>query len=80
MPPHDDDMPEANIVRIKCYGNDLSHRASTEISNGEFEDIWTKITSTIVALEESVLWKKIKALKTDPIDRKTQQHLEEKVK
>ena len=81
MPPHDDDSPEANIVRIKCYdGNDLSHRASTEISNGEFEDIWTKITSTIVALEESVLWKKIKALKTDPIDRKTQQHLEEKVK
>ena len=80
MPPHDDDSPEANIVRIKCYGNDLSHRASTEISNGEFEGIWTKITSTIVTLEESVLWKKIKALKTDPIDRKTQQHLEEKVK
>ena len=66
MPPHDDDSPEANIVRIKCYGNDLSHRASTEISNGEFEDIWTKITSTIVALEESVLWKKIKALKPTP--------------
>ena len=52
----------------------------TEISNAEFEDIWTKITSTIVALEESVLWKKIKALKTDPIDRQTRQHLEEKVK
>ena len=42
MPPHDDDSPEANIVRIKCYRNDLSHRASTEISKGEFEDIWTK--------------------------------------
>ena len=80
MPPHDDDSPEANIVRIKCYRNDLSHRASTEISNGEFEDIWTKISLAIVALEGSVLRKKIEALKTDPIDRKTQQHLEEKVK
>lgn len=80
IPPHDDDSPEANIVRIKCYRNDLSHRASTEISNGEFEDIWTKISLAIVALEGSVLRKKIEALKTDPIDRKTQQHLEENVK
>ena len=80
MPPHDDDSPEANIVRIKCYRNDLSHRASTEISKGEFEDIWTKISLAIEALEGSVLRKKIEALKTDPIDRKTQQHLEEKVK
>ena len=80
MPPHYDDSPEANIVRIKCYRNDLFHRASTETSNGEFKDIWTKISSTIVALEESVLWKKTKALKTTPIDRKPQKHLEEKVK
>ena len=80
MPPHDDDSPKANIVRIKCYRNDLSHHASTEISNGEFEDIWTKVSSAIVALEGSVLRKKIEALKTDPIDCKTQQHLEEKVK
>lgn len=80
MPPHDDDSPEANIVRIKCYRNDLSHHASTEISNGEFKDIWTKISLAIVALEGSVLRKKIEALKTDPIDRKTQLHLEEKVK
>ena len=78
MPPHDDDSPKANIVRIKCYRNDLSHRASTEISKGEFEDIWTKISLAIEALEGSVLRKKIEALKTDPIDRKTQQHLEEK--
>ena len=50
MPPHHDDSPEANIVRIKCYdGNDLSHRASTEISNGELNKRTSMISYRILS-------------------------------
>ena len=54
MPADDDDSPEANITRIKCFRNELSHCSSTEISNVEFEDKWNKISSYLEALEVNV--------------------------
>ena len=77
MPADDDDSPEANITRIKCFRNELSHCSSTEISNVEFEDKWNKISSYLEALEVNVHRKKIQALKTDPIDSDTRRLLEE---
>ena len=38
MPAEDDDRVAANVVRIKCFCNDLQHRASTGVPNDEFKE------------------------------------------
>ena len=68
MPADDDVSLEANIVRIKCFRNELCHSVSTGIPNGEFEDKWNKIASSLKELETSVHEKKLQDLKSDPID------------
>ena len=50
MPADGDNSDEANIVRIKCFRNELCHSVSSRISDGEFEDKWDKISSALVAL------------------------------
>ena len=77
LPADDDDSPEANITRIKCFRNELCHSVSTEISKGEFEDRWNKISSALEALEMGVHRKKMEALKNDPIDHDTRRVEEE---
>ncbi|XP_022786795.1 uncharacterized protein LOC111326966 [Stylophora pistillata] len=75
---------EANIVRIKCFRNELSHISSTGIANAAFEDKWNKIASSLEALEMSVQRKKhvekMEALKNDPIDHDVRWRLEEQPK
>ena len=71
MPADADASPEASIVRIKCYRNELSHSASTGISNDEFEDKWNKISSSLEALEMIAYRKKLQSLKNAPIDHDT---------
>ena len=77
MPAENDITPEAYIVRIKCFRNELCHSISTEIPNGEFENKWAKISSSLVALGLDP--KAIEQLKNEPIDHDTKRRVEEEV-
>ena len=77
MPADADASPEASIVRIKCYRNELSHSASTGIPNDEFEDKWNKISSSLEALEVIAYRKKLRSLKNAAIDHDTRRVEEE---
>ena len=79
MPADGDVSREANIVRIKCFRNELCHSASTGIPNGEFEDKWMKISTSLESLEASVYRKKLQDLKNDPIDDDTRRAVAEQV-
>ena len=79
MPADSDASPEANIIRLKCFRNELSHSVSTGIPNSEFEDKWNKISSSLQALEASVYQKRIPVLKNDPIDHETRRLVAEQV-
>ena len=70
MPADADASPEASIVRIKCYGNELCHSVSTGVPNDEFEDKWDKISSSLEVLKVAVYRKKLQSLKSAPIDHK----------
>ena len=77
MPAEDNGSREANIVRIKCFRNDLCHSISTDIPEAEFEDKWNKISQALVAL--GLDQQEIDRLKTDPIDHDTKQRVNEEV-
>ena len=79
MPVDSDASPEANLIRIKCFRNELGHSGSTGISNSEFEDKWNKISSSLQALEASIYQKRIQKLKNDPIDHDTRRVVAEQV-
>ena len=70
MPADADASPEASIVRIKCYGNELCHSVSTGVPNDEFEDKWDKISSSLEVLKVAIYRKKLQSLKSAPIDHK----------
>ena len=70
MPADGDNSDEANIVRIRCFRNELCHSVSSRIPDGEFEDKWDKISSALVALGFDPL--EIGRLKTEPIDHDTE--------
>ena len=77
MPVETDVSREANIVRIKCFRNDLCHSFSTDIPEAEFEDKWNKISQALVAL--GLGQQEIDRLKTDPIDHDTKRRVDEEV-
>ena len=77
LPADGDASIEANIVRIKCYRNELCHSVSTGISKDEFEDKWNVISSALVAL--GLDQKEVDRLKTEPIDHDTESRVEEEV-
>ena len=80
MPAEDDESVEANIIRIKCFRNELCHGISTSIPNDEFEKKWEQISSSLEALELYVYRRRIERLKSDPIDHDIQRRVEEQVK
>ena len=80
MPADSDASLEANIVRIKCFRNELCHSVTTGIPNSEFEDKWSKISSSLKELEASVYEKKIQDLKINPIDHDQTRRVEEQIK
>ncbi|PFX27908.1 uncharacterized protein LOC111326979 [Stylophora pistillata] len=71
MPADADASPEASIVRIKCYRNELCHSYSTGVPNDEFEDKWNKISSSLEVLEVAAYRKKLQSLKSATIDHET---------
>ncbi len=77
MPADTDNSLEANIVRIKCFRNEMCHSISTEIPKDEFEDKWRKISHSLVAL--GLEQQKIDYLKTKTIDHDTEQRVDEEV-
>ena len=79
MPADGDVSLEANIVRIKCFRKELCHSASTVIPNGEFEDKWNKISSSLKELQASIYEKKIQNLKNDLIDHDLTPRVEEQI-
>ena len=50
MPEESDQTALANLIRIRCFRNEISHRCSTSIPNDAFEDMWNDISSALVAL------------------------------
>ena len=77
MPADGDVSREANIVRIKCFRNELCHSVSTGIAKDNFENKWTIVSSALVALgiDQTELYR----LKAGPIDHDTERRIEEKV-
>ena len=50
MPEESDQTALANLIRIRCFRNEISHSSSTSIPNDAFEDMWNDISSALVAL------------------------------
>ena len=77
MPADGDFSREANIVRIKCFRNELCHSVSTAIANDKFENKWSIVSSALVAL--GLDQTEVDRLKTDPIDHDTESRIQEEV-
>ncbi len=77
MPADTDNSLEANIVRIKCFRNEMCHSISTEIPKDEFDEKWNKIAHSLVAL--GLDQQEIDHLKTKTIDHDTEQRVDEEV-
>ncbi|XP_068722654.1 uncharacterized protein [Montipora capricornis] len=76
--PGDADLsPEAHIVRIKYFRNELCHSISTGIRNAEFNDKWNKISSSLTALGFD--HNEINRLKNEPIDHLTEDRVKAEV-
>jgi len=51
LPPDSDSSTEANIVRIKCYRNEVhAHASEALVDDATFSTLWQKISSAILAL------------------------------
>lgn len=50
MPEESDQSALANLIRIRCFRNEISHSCSTGIPNDAFEDMWNNISSALVTL------------------------------
>ena len=70
LPPKEDASEVANIVRLKCFRNEIIHRGRTSIDNKEFKKTWKKVKKVLLALFCGPYEAKIDKLKTDFIDPK----------
>ena len=73
LPPDSDDSIEANIVRIKCYRNEVyAHASEASVDDPTFNDLWQKISSAILELgrgtNKAMYVTAIKQLKTECMD------------
>ena len=51
LPPDSDNSTEANIVRIKCYRNNVyGHATKASVDDATFNALWQKISSAVLAL------------------------------
>ena len=70
-----DQSPLANLIRIRCFRNEINHSGSTAIPNDVFEDMWAKISSALVALGLDKT--ELDRLKNEPIDHRTIERVKE---
>ena len=75
MPEESDQSPQANLIRIRCFRNEIYHSGSTAIPNHAFEKMWVKISSALVALGLDKT--DIDRLKNEPIDHCTLERVKE---
>ena len=75
MPEESDQTALANLIRIRCFRNEISHRCSTDIPNDAFEDMWNDISSALVAL--GLDQTEIDRLYNEPIDHCTHERVRE---
>ena len=74
LPPDSDNSTEANIVRIKCYRNDVyGHATKASVDDPTFNALWQKISIAILALG-SGYGTVISQLKTECMDPATEAH------
>ena len=74
FPPDSDDSTEANIVRIKCYRNDVyGHATKASVDDATFNALWQKISTAILALGSGYKTV-ISSLKTECMDPATEAH------
>ena len=51
LPPDSDNSTEANIVRIKCYRNDVyAHASKASVDDLTFNELWKNISNAILGL------------------------------
>ena len=73
-PPDSDNSPEANIVRIKCYRNDVyGHATKASVDDATFNVLWQKISSAVLTLG-SGYGTVISRLKTECMDPAAEAH------
>ena len=80
LPDETDDSIQADIARVKCFRNELSHRSSTAISDSEFEEKWNQISSSLEGILVYIHKQRIQCIKHDPIDGNKCQTLEDIIK
>ena len=80
VPDETDDTIQADIARIECFKNELSRRSFTAISESEFEEKWSKISSSLERIHVYINKQNIQFIKNDSIDDKMQQILEDIIK
>ena len=74
FPPGSDNSTEANIVRIKCYRNDVyGHATKASVDDATFNALWQKISTAILALGSGYKTV-ISSLKTECMDPATEAH------
>ncbi|XP_015779667.1 PREDICTED: uncharacterized protein LOC107357539 [Acropora digitifera] len=73
LPLDSDNSTEANIVRIKCYRNDVyGHATKASVDDATFNALWQKISSAVLALGSS--YGAISRLETEYMDPATEAH------
>ncbi|XP_067029415.1 NLR family CARD domain-containing protein 3-like isoform X2 [Acropora muricata] len=74
LPPDSDNSTEANIVRIKCYRNDVyGHATKASVDDASFNTLWQKISIAILGLG-SGYGNVINRLKTECMDPAAEAH------
>ena len=74
LPPDSDNSTEANVVRIKCYRNDVyGHATKASVDDATFNVLWQKISSAVLALG-SGYGTVISKLKTECLDPAAEAH------
>ena len=77
LPPDSDNSTEANIVRIKCYRNDVyGHATKTSVDDATFNVLWQRISNAVLALG-SGYGDVISRLKTECMDPAAEAHYQQ---
>ena len=79
LPPVSDNSMEANIVRIKCYRNDVyAHASKASVDDSTFTKLWQNISNAIMGLASgttaTLYAAAIKKVKTECMDPDAEAH------
>ena len=80
LPPDSDNSTEANIVRIKCFRNDVyAHASKASVDDLTFNELWKNISNAIVGIASgtnvTLYATAISKVKTECMDPDAEAHL-----